>query len=268
MSLYIDYSYLAECNLIDKFIYKTLTHTIWSLILLVLIDGPILSSIPIIVLFTRTIIFNVNIRRVLGWTMIVWTYFNRMNSWLILFIIIEFIREFIFFGLPYLMIKLSTITLDYPCGETMARRLFKIIKVITQQPIFISIQQLMSIIIAYKQEDESERFNEEEKKKFQKFFRDFYQTSFLYEPNISSITIFFPSFIIRFSHEDLQLTTADAMKLIGKNDIKDEDICPICHDKYTDISIELECKHRYCHKCIFSWLNQQYTCPMCRSTVD
>ena len=271
MSLYIDYPRLAESNQIDKTIYNSLVSAKWSLVLLFLVAGPVSSIVPLAALFIRTLIPDVYVRRFLGWVMIIWTYFNGMSPWMLLFLNIEFTREFLRFGVPYLMIKFSSVNPRDPIAETLARRLFRILRVITRQSAVISMQQIMLVGIGYGQGDQSEGFSEDERQKFQKFFQDFSQTSFIYEPDTSSFTIFFPSFIVRFSHQGLQLTSDDALKLIRRKEVKskeEDDKCPICHDKYADLSIELKCKHRYCHKCIFSWLNQQYTCPMCRSTVN
>jgi uncharacterized membrane protein YkvA (DUF1232 family) len=46
--------------------------------------------------------------------------------------------------------------------------------------------------------------------------------------------------------------------------------CPICSSTITD-KVELDCKHRFCAKCIVDWANynrfKNFTCPVCRATV-
>ncbi|CAN5664046.1 hypothetical protein BH23THE1_BH23THE1_28360 [soil metagenome] len=266
MSSYIDYHHLTESNQIDNFIYRSLISAKWSLIFLCFMTGPISYIVPLSGLFIRTFIPDVYFRRIIGWGLVIWTYLNGMNSWGFLLLMGEILREFLRFGVPYIMERLGSEIPDDPTSETTARKLFRIIKVITQQTATASFQQVMLVGISHAQGDQSEKFSEDEKKKFQKFFKDFSKTSFIYDSDTSSITIFFPSFIIRFNNQGLQLTSDDAMKLIRQSDPTD-DVCPICHEHYSDFSVELKCKHRYCRKCIFTWLNQQYTCPMCRSIV-
>lgn len=265
MSLYTDYFQLAESNQLDKVIYNSFIYARLSLVFLFLIDGPIFSVVPLMALFVRTFIPDVYVRRTIGWILILWCYYNQMYSWSALLFSIESMRELFRFGIPYLMTKTSINLPDDPAVETLIRRLFKILRLIGHQSASLSMQQLIITIMCFTQGDGSERFDPHEKEKFRKFFRDFSQTSFIYEPDTSSITIFFPSFIIRFSHKGLQLTSDD-LKLI-RGGSKGEEICPICHDQYSDLSIKLKCSHRYCHKCIFNWLNQEYICPMCRTTI-
>lgn len=269
MSLYIDYPRFSESNQIDKTIYNSIISAKWSLVLLFLVTGPISSFVPLTVLFIRTLIPDIYVRRILGWIMVLWTFFNGMSPWMLLFLNIEITREFLRFGVPYLLVKASTVVPDDPISETVARRLFKALRVVTQQNAIITFQQVMLSGIGYGQGDKSEAFTPEEKQKFLKFFQEFSKTSFIYESDTNSITIFFPSFIIRFTHHGLQLTSDDALTLIRRDkDQKEEDDCPICHEKYSELSVKLKCNHRYCHKCIFNWLNQQYTCPLCRTTVN
>ena len=40
--------------------------------------------------------------------------------------------------------------------------------------------------------------------------------------------------------------------------------CLICQDTMTD-PIQLSCGHAFCEECIFKWLVQNPTCPLCRS---
>lgn len=264
MSLYLNYNDLSESNQLDILIYNSPILARWSLIILLLMYGPNAFILSYLILFTRTIITDVYIRRIIGWTVAFWNFLNGFYAWMYIYLGIEIIREFLRFGVPYLLNRVN-ISTD-PIAETLARRVFRILRVLSQQHPMLSCQHLLLALTGYSQKDVSEAFNEEEKKKLQKFFRDFSKTSFIYESDTSAFTIFFPSFIIRFSHQGMQITTDEAIKLIQGKEIND-DVCPICQDKYADLSIELKCKHRYCHKCIFSWLNQQYTCPTCRNEV-
>ena len=46
----------------------------------------------------------------------------------------------------------------------------------------------------------------------------------------------------------------------------DDDICPICYDNNVDYIAE-KCNHKFCKKCIDSWLRKNHTCPMCRACL-
>ena len=50
------------------------------------------------------------------------------------------------------------------------------------------------------------------------------------------------------------------------NDIKNENICPVCKDEFQidDILMDLPCKHHFHKDCILPWLNQHDSCPICR----
>lgn len=48
-----------------------------------------------------------------------------------------------------------------------------------------------------------------------------------------------------------------------------KDCCPICQENYKkdDLITKLDkCDHRYHSECLFTWLKEEDTCPMCRST--
>lgn len=267
MSLYVDYYQLAESNQLDKIVYNSPFLVKWSLIILSLMHGPNAFLFCYMILFARTVIVDVYIRRSLGWGLVLWSLFNGAYAWMYIYLAIELIREFLRFGLPYILLKMGNDIQTDPVTETLARRIFRILKVISQQHPLLSGQQLLVILTGYHQADQSEALNEEEKKKFQKFFRDFPKTCFIYENDNNALTIMFPSFIIRFSHQGIQITSDDAMKLIRGDEVKD-DICSICRDKCDTLSIELKCKHIFCQKCIFHWLSLQYSCPSCRAEVN
>ncbi len=47
----------------------------------------------------------------------------------------------------------------------------------------------------------------------------------------------------------------------------EEDIeCPICYDKFKK-GLELRCGHKYCKKCIKTWLKTNNNCPYCKCSV-
>jgi hypothetical protein len=178
---------------------------------------------------------------------------------------IELVREFLRFGIPYLMNTVDINLPNDPIAETLIRRIFRIFKVITQQQPSITCQQLLLALIAYHQKDSSEAFNEDDKNKLIKCFKEFHNTAFVYESDTGALTIFFPSFIIRFSNQGLQVTSDDAIKLIKNNE--SNEVCSICLNNCDKLSIKLKCGHLFCQKCIFPWLNLQYVCPNCRAVV-
>ena len=266
MSLYIDYHKLSESNQLDKLIYNYILLAKCPLIILLLMHGPTSFCVSLMVLYIRKLVDDVYVRRILGWGMVCWTLYYGTYAWMYIYIIIELIREFIRFGIPYLMHKFGNNLPSDPILETVVRRLFKVIKVIPRQSTVISTQQIMLIVTSYSQGDTSEAFDNDEKSKFVKLFTDFKDTSFIYEQDTGSLCIFFPTFIVRFGNNGLQITSDDAMKLIRGEEIKEGETCPVCQDNYADLSIELKCGHKYCHKCIFSWLHQ-YSCPSCRAEI-
>ncbi|XP_043523537.1 RING finger and transmembrane domain-containing protein 2 isoform X2 [Frieseomelitta varia] len=43
-------------------------------------------------------------------------------------------------------------------------------------------------------------------------------------------------------------------------------ICAICHDQYS-MPVRLQCKHIFCETCVLTWLNREYSCPLCRAII-
>jgi len=45
--------------------------------------------------------------------------------------------------------------------------------------------------------------------------------------------------------------------------------CYICLEVYCldDKIVQLPCKHIFCRECIFKWLKENVTCPLCRNDV-
>lgn len=44
--------------------------------------------------------------------------------------------------------------------------------------------------------------------------------------------------------------------------------CAICLDKKVSLFSCLPCKHQFCDSCIFKWLEEHKTCPLCRQPVN
>ena len=44
--------------------------------------------------------------------------------------------------------------------------------------------------------------------------------------------------------------------------------CAICLDKKNSTFAVIPCNHEFCDKCIFNWLEQHQTCPLCRRKAD
>lgn len=264
MSIYSSYPLLIESTLYDAFIYQKIIQAKWFLFLLCLVSGPIGSLFPVIGILCRSHISDIYIRRFLSWSMIIWSYFSGMSIWFLLLLIIEVIREFLRFGVPWIFTRISQNLPENAAAETLSRRLFKLLQVIHRQPIILSGQQLMLYCINYGQGDVSEKFTSDEKLRFGKFFREFSSTCFILESD--AITIFFPSFVIRVTSDGIQFTSDDAIKLVRYE--KTDDICAICRGPFEELSVRLKCKHRYCLKCIFMWFTRQYICPTCRAIVN
>ena len=48
------------------------------------------------------------------------------------------------------------------------------------------------------------------------------------------------------------------------------DICSICIEPFVprQLSLTLHCNHKFHTKCILDWLNQELSCPMCRTPIQ
>ena len=48
------------------------------------------------------------------------------------------------------------------------------------------------------------------------------------------------------------------------------DICPICIDPFVprQLSLTLQCNHKFHTTCILDWLNKELSCPMCRTPIQ
>lgn len=273
MLVYASYSHLIESNLLDKIIFWSCLQSKWFSLGLFLISwtqGIIPSAICFGIFFLRTAIDSVNIRRLITWITILWAYFNELWFWVITLLLLEIFQEGLRYGLPYFFQKISNQIPTDPSVETFMRRLFRLALATRNSYAQLNLQQLAQVVEAYQRGDAQEPFTDEEKQTFRRFFQDFEQTSFIIDQNQYTITIFFPTLMVRFSSNGIQYTGDGQTKLIRieKQLESASDDCPICHNQFNEFIIELKCKHRFCHSCIFEWFNYQYNCPMCRRVVS
>jgi hypothetical protein len=85
--------------------------------------------------------------------------------------------------------------------------------------------------------------------------------------NCRQITIRLPSFPLQ-SLFNLNKKLDLKFKMHKPDNFNPDSDCPICFDKIKDKdSIETECGHIFCHKCIKTWLEQNNQCPYCRMTI-
>ena len=49
--------------------------------------------------------------------------------------------------------------------------------------------------------------------------------------------------------------------------LRDELLCPICHEFIIDAVVLSECGHTFCKACLSQWINTKHTCPECRANV-
>lgn len=46
-----------------------------------------------------------------------------------------------------------------------------------------------------------------------------------------------------------------------------EEQCPICLSTPEDITLTLDCRHKFCRSCISEWTSQHNRCPLCRQVI-
>jgi hypothetical protein len=267
--VYTSYSHLIESNLLDKIIFWSCLQTKWfslGLFLISCVQGIIPAAICFGIFFLRTTIDSVIVRRILAWITILWAYSNKLWFWVVTLLLLEIFREGLRYGLPYFFQKISNQIPTNPPVETFIHRLFRLARTARNHYAQLNLQQLARAVEAYQRGDVQEPFTAEEKQTLRRFFQDFEQTSFIIDQNQYTITIFFPTLMVRFSSNGIQYTGDGQTKLIRIDSTHDN--CPICHNQFNEFIIELKCKHRFCHSCIFEWFNHQYNCPMCRRVVN
>jgi Ring finger domain len=60
-------------------------------------------------------------------------------------------------------------------------------------------------------------------------------------------------------------------KIIDKDTLDDQTICPICMENIkesSNICRELICSHKYCDECISKWLSTSKRCPVCNIDIE
>ncbi|PHU03924.1 hypothetical protein BC332_29175 [Capsicum chinense] len=53
-------------------------------------------------------------------------------------------------------------------------------------------------------------------------------------------------------------------------ELGEDDICPICLEKFSEesmVAVTTPCSHIFHRSCVFSWLSENSSCPMCRRKV-
>ena len=50
--------------------------------------------------------------------------------------------------------------------------------------------------------------------------------------------------------------------------MKCESFCAICLDNKTTTFAVIPCNHVFCDSCIFEWLEEHQTCPLCRCKAN
>lgn len=61
---------------------------------------------------------------------------------------------------------------------------------------------------------------------------------------------------------------SENLKIVKKDDIPEDLLCPICYDDKIDEFRETSCGHKFCSICIKLWLSKSDTCPMCRIKIN
>lgn len=275
MIIYKNYRELIESPIIDEYVLSVGKNSYISVILLLLLGGPFGSIFPIISLLIRPYIIDPRIRRAFIWFVIFWMWMAGNWAWITILLTIESVREALRFGVPRLLDNVSKHIEITPSSETMLRRIYRLLREINRRDINSIIFELSHDIIFYSRGDSSEAFDENEKHKFYKFFTDFSKTCFIIDEK-QSITIFFPSFVIRISATGMQITNDESIQLIRYPDGEicrkllpdSNETCAICREDISNIAVKLKCSHKYCLNCIFTWLNRQYTCPVCRGEIS
>lgn len=273
MEIYTSYYHFIDSTLIDKFIVGLIYNSWLAFLLIAFIDSSLLSFPLILFIFIRPYIKYVYLRKLLTWSTIIWCFMSELWVWMSFLISIEILREFIKYILPYCLRKIGAQIGQEsdPVAETLFRRMSRVLRKFKNQSLLLTLQEISSAVYSYNQNDISEGFTPDEKLKFRKFFQEFVKTCIIIDKDnknyYESITLFFPSFVMRFSHNGFQLTTDEAAKLLRGKDVPSDD-CPICKSSFSDPSVQLKCNHIFCMNCIFTWLDQQYTCPNCRNVIE
>ena len=85
--------------------------------------------------------------------------------------------------------------------------------------------------------------------------------------NCRQVTIRLPSFPLQ-SLFNLNKKLDLKFKIHKPDNFNPDNDCPICFEKIKDKdSIETDCGHMFCHKCLKTWIEQNNQCPYCRMKI-
>lgn len=225
-------------------------------------NNILLFSIPLLALHCRHYITNLQNRRILTCSLLIFSWFFRVRFWFGLLLTIELVRFALIYGIPFFLRRISEELPRDHVGETALKRVIGLIRKLRNQEMVRSVNEYFMIYALYKQGDCSEPFSQEERSQFEKVFRNFSRTALVVGERI---TLFFPSFTVRLDSTGIDFNSESALKLI-EGPI--EGSCPICHENLSDPGVELACCHRYCLDCILPWFDQKEDCPLCRQPLS
>jgi hypothetical protein len=262
MAVYKNYFELIQSNLFDAFVYDFFVTPQSGILifLLMLFQGPLFSFIPLISLFLRSKLESFSMRILFSWGTIVYTFLFGQSYWCFLLFSIELLRIFLLVGLMPIFQNIHIPNDNI--GETALKRIVDLIKNARNEDPYQTILKLIRIQMQYRQGDDSDPFTENDIAIIKKFFQDFAESCFLFESN--TFTVFFPTFVIHRNSSGLKITSDKAIQL----NLHPDTTCAICRESIQSYGVILRCQHEYCLNCIYSWLNQEYTCPLCRKIID
>ena len=261
MLIFGSYQELLESNIVDRHLFQLFVsrQALLTIVSLLCYYQNLFILIPFLTLYLKSKIHSFTFRRLLTAAGILVCWYFGSFWWILL--LIEVLRSLVQFGFPFFLRRVSEEMPRDAVGETALKRAVELLRRARTQAPLLSWFQWQEIYSAYTRKDDSDPFTEEERQKCLKFFREFERSCLVVDS--SEITLFLPSFVLRSGREGIHLTSDEAIRLIRGS----EEICPICLENMSRAAIELNCGHHYCLKCIFEWLNQQYSCPLCRREV-
>ena len=118
--------------------------------------------------------------------------------------------------------------------------------------------------------DQSEPFSEHWRERFRHNLKQIRHWVILRDDQ--GTLIIMPSVIIilklhTFVVLPVQMNIVEKSRPQDQNQDQDE-ICPICQDKFSRFVAKLNCGHQYCPRCILQWTYVQMKCPLCRAGVN
>lgn len=266
MTLYKNYKSIVDSSILDESVFFLGKKAISGLLVIILLSGPFASILPLAILSLNPHIGDHRVRMALNWASVIKCVISGNWLWVFIVTFIEVLRIMFRYIIPLTIRALTKKVKRNARSETFFKKLVKQVMVAKRQNAATNLSQLFSSITRFVSKDESEPFAEEEFQKFKKFFLEFENSIFILNKTSKSLTMFFPTFIFRVSNKGFLLTSDNTMKLI-KEPSKEDEICAICREKIGDVKIKLICSHTYCTNCIFTWLNQEQKCPICRNEI-